>query len=45
MEEAGLEIVELLDADTLEDVSDVSERVYVVAREHGKESCTNDTHR
>lgn len=45
VEEAGLEIVELLDADTLGDVSDVSERVYVVAREHGKESCTNDTHR
>ena len=39
VEEAGLELVELLDADTLGSVSDVSERVYIVAREHGKELC------
>jgi len=37
VEEAGMEILEILDADTKGAVTDVSERVYVIAREHGKE--------
>ncbi len=38
VEQAGMIIVELLDADTKEAVTDTSERVYIVAREHGKEN-------
>lgn len=34
---AGMTIVELLDADTKESVTEESERVYIVAREQGKE--------
>lgn len=37
LEQAGLEVVLMRDADTDSDVSDVSERVYVVAREVSKE--------
>ena len=37
LERAGLEVVLMRDADTDADVSDVSERVYVVAREVSKE--------
>ena len=36
IKQAGMEIVEVLDADTHEPVTEVSERVYMVAREHGK---------
>lgn len=36
IEEAGMTLVEMKDADTGEDVTDTSERVYIVAREHGK---------
>ncbi len=38
VEAAGLEIVEIQDADTHGALSDESERVYIVAREHGKVS-------
>lgn len=38
VERAGMELVEVLDADTNEKVTEVSERVLVVARERGKES-------
>ncbi len=37
VEQAGMELVEILDADTREAVTDTSERVYVVARECEKE--------
>lgn len=36
VEEAGMDIVEVLDADTREAVTACSERVYIVAREKGK---------
>lgn len=36
VERAGLKIVEILDADTKEAVTDISERVYIVAREQRK---------
>lgn len=36
VERAGMELLKLLDADTGDEVSDNSERVYVVARERGK---------
>lgn len=36
VEQAGMELVEVTDADTGETVTDESERVYIVAREHGK---------
>lgn len=36
VEQAGMTIVEILDADTGEAVTEMSERVYIVAREHGK---------
>lgn len=36
VEEAGMDIVEVLDADTREAVTAFSERVYIVAREKGK---------
>lgn len=36
LEEAGLEFVLMQDADTLSEVTEKSERVYVVARENGK---------
>lgn len=36
VEQAGMAVVEVMDADTREAVMDRSERVYVVAREHGK---------
>lgn len=36
VEQAGMSVVEVLDADTGEAVTDSSERVYVVAREQGK---------
>lgn len=35
-EQAGMEVVEVMDADTGEAVTDISERVYVVAREKAK---------
>ncbi len=38
VEQAGMTIVEILDADTRENVTDTSERVYIVAREQGKET-------
>ncbi len=37
IEEAGMTMVEMKDADTGGDVTEVSERVYIVAREQGKE--------
>lgn len=36
VEAAGMEFVKAIDADTHEEVTDESERIYVVAREHGK---------
>ncbi|MDE7222191.1 MAG: class I SAM-dependent methyltransferase [Acetatifactor sp.] len=36
VEQAGLQLIRLLDADTLGEVTAESERVYVLAREHGK---------
>lgn len=36
LEEAGLHLMEMRDADTEGEVTEVSERIYVVAREHGK---------
>ena len=36
VESAGMSVVEVLDADTGEAVTEISERVYVVAREQGK---------
>uniref|UniRef100_UPI004055E5C9 class I SAM-dependent DNA methyltransferase n=1 Tax=Acetatifactor sp. TaxID=1872090 RepID=UPI004055E5C9 len=36
VEQAGMEIVEVMDADTGDAVTDSSERVYIVAREHCK---------
>lgn len=38
LKEAGLEVVELLDADTREEVCEESERIYVVARECMKQA-------
>ncbi len=37
VENAGMKLVKLLDADTMGEVTDTSERVYVLARECGKE--------
>ena len=37
LEQAGMEFVTALDADTMQDVTEMSERIYIVAREHGKE--------
>ena len=42
VEQAGMQVVRLLDADSLKEVNDQSERVYVLAREcrkSGKRSC------
>lgn len=36
VEEAGMELLEIIDADTKEAVTDTSERVYIIAREQGK---------
>ncbi len=36
VEKAGLELMESLDADTLGEVTDESERIYIVAKERGK---------
>ncbi len=36
VEQAGMQVVRLLDADTLGEVTDQSQRVYVLAREQGK---------
>ncbi len=36
VEQAGMRVIRLLDADTMGEVTDVSERVYVLAREQGK---------
>ena len=38
VEQSGMTIVKILDADTREAVTDTSERVYIVAREQGKET-------
>lgn len=38
VEEAGMEFIEAIDADTHEEVTEVSERIYVVAREQGKKN-------
>lgn len=38
VEQAGMQVLQLLDADTLGEVTAQSERVYVLAREHGKQS-------
>lgn len=38
VEQAGMRVIRLLDADTLGEVTAQSERVYVLAREHGKQS-------
>ena len=37
VERAGMTVLEVTDADTGERVTDTSQRVYVVAGEHGKE--------
>ena len=36
VEQAGMQVIRLLDADTLGEVTAESERVYVLAREYGK---------
>ena len=36
LKEAGMEFVTALDADTHEEVTDISERIYCIARECGK---------
>ena len=36
LEEAGMEFIRAYDADTLEEVTDTSERIYCIARERGK---------
>lgn len=36
IEQAGMELLEVLDADTHEAANEVSERIYMIAREHGK---------
>lgn len=38
VEQAGMQVIRLLDADTLGEVTDQSQRVYVLAREQGKPS-------
>lgn len=38
VEQAGMQVIRLLDADTLGEVTDQSQRVYVLAREQGKQS-------
>lgn len=38
VEQAGMRVIRLLDADTLGEVTDQSQRVYVLAREQGKSS-------
>lgn len=42
LEQAGMEFVKVLDADTMQDVTEISERIYVVAREHGKKKGTEN---
>ncbi|MDD6811531.1 MAG: class I SAM-dependent methyltransferase [Lachnospiraceae bacterium] len=41
VEEAGMKFIEAIDADTHEEVTEVSERIYVVAREQGKKNFQN----
>lgn len=36
VEQAGMRVILLLDADTMDEVTDVSQRIYVLAREQGK---------
>ena len=36
LEESGMKLLEMIDADTLEAVTETSERVYIVAKEWGK---------
>lgn len=36
VEQAGMRVIRLLDADTMDEVTDVSQRIYVLAREQGK---------
>lgn len=36
IKKSGLDLVEVIDADTLDEVTDESERIYVIARENGK---------
>lgn len=38
VEQAGMRVIRLLDADTMGEVTDQSERVYMLAREQGKQS-------
>lgn len=38
VEEAGMQVIRLLDADTMQEITPESERIYVLAREQGKES-------
>ena len=40
LERAGMRFVTVLDADTMQEPTDFSERIYVVAREHGKKKGT-----
>ncbi len=41
VEKAGMEFIKAVDADTQEEVREESERIYVIAREHGKEKMEN----
>lgn len=41
VEEAGMRVIRLLDADTLQDITEESERVYVLAREQGKKEAAS----
>ena len=36
LEQAGMEFITAMDADTHEEVTDTSERIYCIAREKGK---------
>lgn len=36
VEQAGMRVIRLLDADTMDEVTDVSQRIYVLVREQGK---------
>ena len=42
LEHAGMKFVAALDADTMEQPTELSERIYIVAREHGKKKGTEN---
>ncbi len=42
VEEAGMQVIRLLDADTMQEITPESERIYVLAREQGKDRGYDD---